>query len=121
MQVSEIGKKLVDLHLLTSKELSKPRIKFIGKGDNKISVIISKDNNLFINESQYFSGVTKDIWEWEIGKNKPVQRYIKNFIDKELGLNESIEFCKICTSVMMTFELQNEIDDLYEMIIKTLI
>ncbi len=120
-QVSEFGKNLVELHLLNSKDLSKPIVKFNGKGNNKVNEITLKENNLYINETQYFSGISKDIWEWEVGKNKPVQRYIKHYKDKELGLDETMEFCKIGTAVSLTFERQKEVDACYEKILETLI
>ena len=119
----DFGKTLVELHLLTSKELSKPLIKFNGKGNNKVNEIDFRetDAQLYINETQYFSGINKAMWEWEVGKNKPIQRWIKNAKDKELGLNETIEFGKICSAIKLTFEKQAEVDEHYENILKDLI
>ena len=61
------------------------------------------------------------MWEWEVGKNKPLQRWIKHVKGRELELNETIEFSKICTSIMLTFNKQNEIDSHYESVIATLL
>jgi len=121
--LSDIGKALVELHLLTAKELSKPLIKFNGKGNNKVTAIDFRetDEQLYINETQFFSGITKEMWEWEVGKNKPIQRWIKNSKDKELGLNETIEFGKICSAIKLTFDKQAEVDEHYEDILKDLI
>jgi hypothetical protein len=120
--ISEIGKSLSELHLLTSKELSKPLIKFNGKGNNKVIEIDFKetDKQLFINPTQYFTGINKEMWEWEVGKNKPIQRWIKNAKDKELGLNETIEFGKICSAIKLTFDKQAEVDKQYEIILSKL-
>lgn len=120
--ISEIGKSLSELHLLTSKELSKPLIKFNGNGNNKVTDIDFKENDeqLFINPTQYFTGITKELWEWKIGKNKPIQRWIKNAKDKELGLNETIEFGKICSAIKLTFDKQAEVDKHYENILTNL-
>ncbi|HRG02237.1 MAG TPA: N-6 DNA methylase [Bacteroidia bacterium] len=121
--VSDIGKSIVELHLLTSKELSKPLIKFNGKGNSKVSEIEFKeaDEVLYVNETQYFSGISKVMWEWEVGKNKPIQRWIKNAKDKELGLNETMEFSKICTAIYLTFEKQLLVDSVYTDILTDLI
>jgi hypothetical protein len=121
-KISSIGKSLSELHLLTSKELSKPFTKFSGKGNNKITDIDFKesDEQLFINPTQYFTGITKEMWEWEVGKNKPIQRWIKNAKGKELGLNETIEFGKICSAIFLTFDKQAEIDNHYETILTNL-
>jgi len=121
--VSDIGKSLVELHLLTSKELSKPLTKFKGDGTNKINDInyIEGEEQLHINETQYFTGISKEMWEWEVGKNHPIQRWIKNAKDKELGLNETIEFGKICSAIKLTFDKQSEVDKYYEAILTTLV
>jgi predicted helicase len=121
--ISDIGKTLVELHLLTAKELNKPLIKFNGKGNNKVTAIDFRetDEQLYINETQFFSGISKAMWEWEVGKNKPIQRWIKNAKDKELGLNETIEFGKICSAIKLTFDKQAEVDEHYEEILKDLI
>lgn len=120
--ISEIGKSLSELHLLTSKELSKPLIKFNGKGNNKATNINFNEveEQLFINPTQFFSGITNEMWEWEVGKNKPIQRWIKNVKDKELGLNETIEFGKICSAIKLTFDKQAEIDKHYSTILTDL-
>ena len=120
--ISEIGKSLSELHLLTSKELSKPLIKFNGKGNNKVTEIDfnEAEEKLLINPTQYFTGITKEMWEWEVGKNKPIQRWIKNPKDKELGLNETIEFGKICSAIKLTFDKQKEVDKQYETILAKL-
>lgn len=120
--ISTIGKSLSELHLLTSKELSKPLTKFSGKGNNKVTGIDFKENEelLYINSTQYFTGITKEMWEWEVGKNKPIQRWIKNAKDKELGLNETIEFGKICSAIKLTFDKQSAVDNHYETILTKL-
>jgi len=120
--ISDIGKSLSDLHLLTSKDLSKPLTKFNGKGTNKVTGLNFKesDENLYINPTQYFTGISKEMWEWEVGKNKPIQRWIKNAKGKELGLSETIEFGKICTAIKLTFAKQIEIDTNYEKVINIL-
>jgi len=121
--ISDIGKSLVELHLLTSKELTKPLIKFNGKGTNHVNEIDFKENDehLYINSTQYFSGINKAMWEWEVGKNKPIQRWIKHAKDKELSLNQTIEFCNICSAIKLTFTKQAEVDEYYEDILQDLI
>lgn len=121
--LSDIGKSLVELHLLTSKELSKPAIKFNGNGNNKVDELDfrKEEERLCINKTQYFSGISEEVWEWEIGKNTPIKHWMKNAKDSELDLNKTIEFSKICTAVKLTFEKQKEIDEYYENILENLI
>lgn len=122
-KVSAVGKQLSGLHLLTSNELSNPPTKFMGKGNNRVSEIrfAPDEEKLYINDTQYFTNITTEIWEWEVGNNKPVQRWMKNNNDSELGLDQTIEFCKICTAVNLTFDYQCKIDEYYPLILENLL
>ncbi len=63
------GKKLVELHLIKSGELDPPIAKFQGKGDSKIERVKydEKENRVYFNQSQYFEGITKEVWQYQIG------------------------------------------------------
>lgn len=122
-KVSDIGKELIDIHLLKSVKLSKPAVKFNGSGDNQVTDIKydGKSEKLFISCDQFFSKVTEKIWEFEIGKNKVTKKWIKNRADKTLTLDDMINFCKITTAIKLTFELQGELDKHYEEIVDNLL
>ncbi len=122
-EVSKTGKELADLHLLRSQKLSDPLVKFYGQGNQKVSNIeFDKDRgNLRINDLQYFSNITEQMWEYEIGKNKPVQRWLKNRKGRALTLDESIEFSKITTAVKYTLDIQYDLNPFYTNIIDNLL
>ena len=79
-KMSEYGKRLIELHLLKSSDLDPAILRLQGKGDNKVEKL--KYNNpphppllkgeggfgcVYINQSQYFEGITEDIWQYKIG------------------------------------------------------
>jgi len=121
IQLSILGKELTELHLLKSEGLSKPIVRFQGegeKGENKVTNIKYEPEEHFLkmNETQFFDHISPEIWEYEVGKNKVTQRWIKQKIGLTLSLNQSIEFCRIATAIQMTFKIQQKIDELYEVL-----
>ncbi|MBI4727120.1 N-6 DNA methylase, partial [candidate division TA06 bacterium] len=78
LKLSALGGQLVEMHLLKSKALDKPMIKFEGKGNNRVGKLIYENPSptgrgagerlkLYINEAQYFSGLSQNIYEYQIG------------------------------------------------------
>lgn len=117
--VSKLGGELIKLHLLSSSELSKPNTKLLGDGNCVVQSIRYKAGNkrLYINDSQYFSNVSKAVWEFEVGKNRIIQQYIKDRKDKVLSLADMIQFYKITNAVEGTLDIQTKIDGIYPAII----
>jgi len=116
IKISEYGKRLVDLHLLRSRELTPLIVRFQGEGDdNKIKKLKydEKEKRVYINENKYFEGVENEVWEYQIGGYQICSKWLKDRKDKKLSLDEIIHYCKIVTSLQKTIEIQREIDDIY--------
>ncbi|GAB4299077.1 MAG: DNA methyltransferase [Myxococcota bacterium] len=114
-KAAEFGKKLVEMHTLASKELDSPVAKFQGKGDNSLKKTIfdEKQKRLYINDSQYFEGVEKEVWEYYIGGYQVCEKWLKERSGQQLSLEEIMHSLKIVTAVQKTIELQNEMDSLF--------
>jgi len=114
-KMAEYGKMLVELHLLESAELDHPLAKFQGKGDNKAEKLQfdEKEKRVYFNQTQYFEGVTKDIWQYYIGGYQVCEKWLKERKDKRLSLDDVKHYCKIVTSLQRTIEIQKSIDDVY--------
>lgn len=117
--VVKLGRELADLHLMKSSKLDKPEIKFYGDGDNIVHIIKydTKFGRLYINEIQFFDNISPQIWEFEVGNNRVVRSWIKRKKDFKLSLNDTIDFCKVASSIKLTLDLQDEIDKFYQDII----
>jgi hypothetical protein len=109
------GKRLVDLHLLKSTELDPPIAKFQGKGDNKVEKLRydEKRKQIYFNQNQYFEGVKKEVWEYQIGGYQVLNKWLKDRKGKRLSLDDIKHYCKIVTSLQKTIEVQKTIDDIY--------
>jgi len=115
-KMAELGKKLVDLHLLSSGELHNPISKFRGQGSGVVEKVKYKEEEkrVYINEDNYFDNVEKIIWKYQIGGYQVCDKWLKDRKGRVLSLTETEQYCKIVTSIAKTIALQNQIDLLYE-------
>jgi len=114
-KIFEYGKRLVDLHLLKSEEFDTPIARFQGKGDNEVDKLRydDKQKRLYFNRSQYFEGVTEEIWKYQIGSYKVCDKWLKDRKGRILNLGDIKHYCKVVTALKKTIEIQKEIDKLY--------
>jgi len=121
--VCELGKKLVDLHLLKSELLGHPIAKFQGKGDNVVEKIMYdiKKSRVYINKTQYFEGVERDVWEYQIGGYQALSKWLKYRKKRRLSLDDIKHYCRVVTALKRTNEIQDQIDKLYPDVEKEII
>lgn len=113
-QLSELGNQLVDLHLLKSKDLSSPIVKYQGKGTNdKIEKIVYDEHKkrVYINADKYFEPISPEVWNYPIGGYQVVQKYLKDRKGRDIG--DPREYSYIVTAIIKTMEIQKQIDKLY--------
>jgi len=134
-KMREFGERLVDLHLLKSSELYTPIARFQGKGDNKVEK--PRFNNphpsplekgseggvdrLYINQTQYFEGITSEVWEYQVGGYQVCEKWLKDRKGRILSLDDIKHYCKIVTALKKTIEVQEKIDSIYPDIEKEII
>lgn len=118
--MAEFGRRLVDLHLLKSEELDPPVAKCHGRGDNKVDKLQYNDTEkrIYFNQIQYFEGVTKNIWEYQIGGYQVCAKWLKDRKGRELDVRH---FCRIVTALQKTIEIQKDIDYIYPQVEKEII
>jgi len=95
IKMTEYGRRLVDIHLLKSKELNTPVAKFQGKDDNKVEKL------------RY------EIWQYKIGVYQVCDKWLKDRKGRELSLGDIKHYCKVISSLKKTIEIQKEIDTHY--------
>jgi predicted helicase len=114
-KMAAYGQSLIDLHLLKSVEIDQPIAKFHGKGDERVDKLRydEKEKRVYINQSQYFEGVTKEVWQYQIGGYQVCNKWLKDRKKRLLSLDDIKHYCKIVTSLQKTIEAQKAIDDIY--------
>ncbi len=68
---------------------------------------------------QYFDGVKENVWQYQIGGYQVCEKWLKDRKGRTLTLDEIKNYCKIVTSLSNTIRLQNEIDECFEDVEKT--
>ncbi|MCY4298058.1 MAG: N-6 DNA methylase [Flavobacteriaceae bacterium] len=116
------GFKLVNTHLQVNMDRSE--VLFPVKGDDIISNSFHKNENsvknandkhleIWINSTQYFTNVPKEVWSFQIGGYIPAQEYLKKRISKKLTYEELSHYGKIIKSISDSIEIMNQIDNVY--------
>ena len=140
LQLADLGKQLVGLHLLKSPELDKPIAKFYGKGDARVETREFYDMEIAtywpeggekpefksrgivkINDSQFFGGVPKEVWNYYIGGYQVLDKWLKDRKGRVLSSEDIKHYCWVVTAIAKTIEKQKEIDRLYPKVEKNLI
>jgi len=128
-KIGNLGKKLIDLHLLNSNELESSIARFQGEGDNRIAKAKKigrnynpKEKRVYINkDKQYFEGIEPEVWEYQIGGYKVLDTWLKYRKDRKLSTDDIKHFCKMVTAISKTIEIQKEIDEIYPEVEKDVI
>jgi predicted helicase len=114
-KLGEIGKRLVDLHLMKSDELNNPIAKFQGSGENQVEKRKYDEGKerVYVNKTQYFEGIEKAVWEYQIGSYQVLGKWLKDRKGKELSLEDIKHYCRVVTAIRRTIEVQKAIDQIY--------
>ncbi|MDP1622837.1 MAG: type ISP restriction/modification enzyme [Bacteroidales bacterium] len=113
LQMAELGEELTQLHLLKSKSLNNPIVKYKGLGEDLIVKPVYNEANrcVFINATKYFEGIEPEMWNYHIGGYQVLEKYLKD--RKGRQMTDPATYCKIATSIAKTIEIQQKIDLVY--------
>jgi type I restriction-modification system DNA methylase subunit len=117
----EYGERLVELHLLKSSEIDTPIVRFHGEGNDKVEKVNYEGNKPYINNAQYFEGVSKKVYEYQIGGYQVCAKWLKDRKGRTLSLEEIKHYCKIVTALKKTIDIQQKIDAIYSDIEKEIV
>ena len=110
--LSELGKELVELHLLKHPSLSETEIGFPVSGSNKVEKVSydEETRRVYFNKEQYFSGISKAVWEYRIGAYQVMAKYLKDRKGRELSLGVIEHYRMVAKAIARTIEVQGEVD-----------
>ena len=116
-KLSELGKELVELHLLKHPTLQE-RVRGIGfpmSGSNKVEKVKydEKTERVYFNKEQYFEGIPKAVWEYQIGGYQVAEKYLKDRKKRELSRDEIEHYMKVVKAIEMTIEVQRRIENVF--------
>lgn len=111
-QLAEKGKALIMVQTQFDSLSIPNEIVFEQVGNNLVEKASYKDGNLFINKKQYFTPVTQCEFDYTIGGNSPLQKWLKDRKGEALSEADIAAFIKIIATIKKSIELVHEIDEI---------
>lgn len=115
-----LGRKLISLHLLESPKFNNFITNFPIPGDSQVAnrggfpkyTQPDKEHigRVYINHEQYFEGVPKNVWEFEIGGYQVLYKWLKDRRGCLLDYDDKCHYQKIIVALSETIRLMDEID-----------
>ena len=119
-ELANFGARLAGLYLLKSPELDPPTCRFEGQGDARVAKTKAQgfrydadEQRLYVNRTQYFGPVPREIYEYRIGGYQVCQKWLKDRKERRLGLDDIRTYCRMVTAIGHTLTIQQQIDTLY--------
>lgn len=86
--VSQKGTQLRKLHLMDPAAIGNTSYPLRGAGNTLVDVPEFRDNQIWINNSQYFEAVSESAWSFRIGGYQPAKKWLKDRIGKNLSYGD---------------------------------
>ncbi|MDR2193108.1 MAG: DNA methyltransferase, partial [Treponema sp.] len=112
--LADLGATLRSLHLLEAAPSRGAAGEYPVSGSNTIAKPEYRDGKVWINATQYFADVPRDVWEFYIGGYQPAQKWLKDRKDRTLDYDAIEHYQKIIAALTTTIAVQRLIDDALE-------
>jgi predicted helicase len=125
LQISRLGEGLAAVHLFKSRELEQTSSKFTVIGNNQVLSPLFQPTaggvgKVYINETQHFSHISKELWEFEVCGYQVLKNWLKVRRNQRLSPGEILHYIKICRALQLTIKYREEIDGLYSQLERNL-
>jgi len=108
-KISSHGEVLRRLHLMETEAIGTTPYPFKGEGDSVIGKPRFEAGRVWINDTQYFDGVTNEAWNFFIGGYQPAQKWLKDRRQDELTWNDIRHYQKIIKVLSETHRIMQEL------------
>jgi len=110
-----LGRELVALHLLESPAVAQFVTRYPVPGDNRVEAGYPKFRDppgscVYINPTQYFEGVSPQVWEFQIGGYQVLDKWLKDRRGRRLSYDDLTHYQKIVVALQETIRRMAEID-----------
>ena len=72
-----------------------------------------ENRRVYFNKGQYFDGVSKAVWEYQIGGYQVIAKYLKDRKKQELSLDEIVQYRKMAKAIERTIEVQRVVEEVF--------
>lgn len=114
-KLRELGKELVNLHLLKHPALSQTGVGFPVSGTNEMEKVKYDEENerVYFNKTQYFEGISKEVWGYQIGGYQVMEKYLEDRKGRKLVLEGVKYYMKVAKAIERTIEVQRMGDEVF--------
>lgn len=112
-QLVKFGTRLRELHLIQSVILDTLVTKYPIAGDDQVESVVYKNDQVWINDKQYFGNVPELAWNFYIGGYQPAQKWLKDRKGQKLTNDDIVHYQKIIKVLVETDRVMKEIDDVW--------
>jgi predicted helicase len=109
-----LGQQLVDLHLMEAKA---PKITgYPVAGDSNVEKVRYQEphddvkGRIWINSTQYFEGIPKEVWEFHIGGYQVCDKWLKDRKGRQLTYDDLTQYQQVVSALAETIKLMKAID-----------
>ena len=79
-------------------------------GTNEVEKLEYKDGKVYINLTQYFDGVSQEVFDFYIGGYQPAQKWLKDRKGQSLTYDDIRHYQQIIAAQFKTIEIMKKID-----------
>ncbi len=111
--LAKLGSELMQKHLFLEMPQEKKYQQigiFEGEGENKVLKVKFRNEKCYINENQYFSNISKEIFEFKIGNYFVIEKFLKERKNSCLSQKEVEKVSQITQILAFTIDKMQEID-----------
>ncbi len=105
----DCGHRLRELHLMHN--VPKSPVTFEGFGNYEVTQLVRKEDNVYINDKQYFTNVPQVAWEFYIGGYQPAQKWLKDRKGRMLDTADIKHYENIISVLLETDRIMKQIDE----------
>ena len=105
-----LGEQLTTLHLLQSEDVNLSAFPISGNAQVERVEWNESDQRVWINQTQYFEPVSRDVWEFRVGGHQPAKKWITDRKTRTLTYNEIQHYSRICGALEKTVKVMETID-----------
>jgi len=110
IELVKLGTELRQLHLLVSARVKIFITSYPKEGANDVIKINYLGNKVWINNEQYFGGISQVAWDFYIGGYQPAQKWLKDRKGRVLSYEDIMHYQKIIVALTETDRIMKEID-----------
>lgn len=106
-----LGEQLVESQLFQSEDTNLPSFPVTGNAHVEEIRWTEVDQRVWINLTQYFAPIPRDVWEFRVGGHQPARKWLKDRNSRTLSFDEIQHYRRICGALEKTLKVMEDIDN----------